>query len=140
MLKLRRSNPPAQLNISKTRKLFEISGLVRRSPLHRLQLSNILKKKSPPSQMLRWAEAERGGFEPPVPVTQYDSLANCWFQPLTHLSLMLSCIKSSTKVENQFTKAKPIMAEGYFFYFFLSLFSPPMESRMRVSASMFCIL
>ena len=30
--------------------------------------------------------AERGGFEPPVPITQYDSLANCWFQPLTHLS------------------------------------------------------
>ena len=30
--------------------------------------------------------AERGGFEPPVPVSQYDSLANCWFQPLTHLS------------------------------------------------------
>jgi hypothetical protein len=33
--------------------------------------------------------AERGGFEPPVPVTQYDSLANCWFQPLTHLSRMI---------------------------------------------------
>ncbi len=30
--------------------------------------------------------AERGGFEPPVRVTPYDSLANCWFQPLTHLS------------------------------------------------------
>ena len=31
--------------------------------------------------------AERGGFEPPVPVTQYVSLANWWFQPLTHLSV-----------------------------------------------------
>ena len=30
--------------------------------------------------------AERGGFEPPVPVFQYVSLANWWFQPLTHLS------------------------------------------------------
>ena len=30
--------------------------------------------------------AERGGFEPPVPVAQYRSLANCWFKPLTHLS------------------------------------------------------
>ena len=30
--------------------------------------------------------AERGGFEPPVPASRYDSLANCWFQPLTHLS------------------------------------------------------
>ena len=38
---------------------------------------------------LRLAKAERGGFEPPVPVTQYDSLANCWFQPLTHLSGMI---------------------------------------------------
>ena len=30
--------------------------------------------------------AESGGFEPPVPVTRYGSLANCWFQPLTQLS------------------------------------------------------
>jgi hypothetical protein len=30
--------------------------------------------------------AERGGFEPPVPFNEYGSLANCWFQPLTHLS------------------------------------------------------
>ena len=30
--------------------------------------------------------AERGGFEPPVELTPYDSLANCWFKPLTHLS------------------------------------------------------
>ena len=30
--------------------------------------------------------AERGGFEPPVQITPYGSLANCWFQPLTHLS------------------------------------------------------
>jgi hypothetical protein len=30
--------------------------------------------------------AERAGFEPAVPLTKYDSLANCWFQPLTHLS------------------------------------------------------
>ena len=31
-------------------------------------------------------EAERGGFEPPVRFDPYDSLANCWFKPLTHLS------------------------------------------------------
>ena len=30
--------------------------------------------------------AERGGFEPPVRFNPYDSLANCWFKPLTHLS------------------------------------------------------
>ena len=24
------------------------------------------------------------GFEPPVPVSQYDDLANRWFKPLTH--------------------------------------------------------
>ncbi len=28
--------------------------------------------------------AESEGFEPSVPVTQYGSLANYWFQPLTH--------------------------------------------------------
>ncbi len=31
--------------------------------------------------------AEREGFEPSVPVSQYDSLANCSFRPLRHLSL-----------------------------------------------------
>ena len=30
--------------------------------------------------------AERGGFEPPIPVERYAGLANRWFQPLTHLS------------------------------------------------------
>ena len=30
--------------------------------------------------------AEGGGFEPPVRFDPYDSLANCWFKPLTHLS------------------------------------------------------
>jgi hypothetical protein len=30
--------------------------------------------------------AERAGFEPAIPVSQYDGLANRWFQPLTHLS------------------------------------------------------
>jgi hypothetical protein len=33
--------------------------------------------------------AERGGFEPPVQFNPYDSLANYWFQPLTHLSVEL---------------------------------------------------
>ena len=28
----------------------------------------------------------RGGFEPPVRLNPYGSLANCWFQPLTHLT------------------------------------------------------
>ena len=35
--------------------------------------------------------AEKGGFEPPVPFAGYDSLANCWFQPLTHLSSAVNC-------------------------------------------------
>ena len=30
--------------------------------------------------------AERGGFEPPVPVAQYDGLANRCLRPLSHLS------------------------------------------------------
>ncbi len=31
--------------------------------------------------------AVRGGFEPPVRVITYASLANWWFQPLTHLTV-----------------------------------------------------
>ena len=37
-------------------------------------------------KLLLYILAERTGFEPVVPVTQYVSLANWWFQPLTHLS------------------------------------------------------
>jgi hypothetical protein len=32
--------------------------------------------------------AERGGFEPPVPFSQYAGLANRWIKPLSHLSRM----------------------------------------------------
>jgi len=47
----------------------------------------ILKEKQAKKKSLTRKDlAERGGFEPPVKVTPYDSLANCWFQPLTHLS------------------------------------------------------
>ena len=42
------------------------------------------KKKTMQHRLLSFAE--KGGFEPPVPFAGYDSLANCWFQPLTHLS------------------------------------------------------
>jgi hypothetical protein len=35
---------------------------------------------------LQYFYAEKGGFEPPVRFKAYDSLANCWFKPLTHLS------------------------------------------------------
>jgi hypothetical protein len=38
--------------------------------------------------------AEKGGFEPPVPVSQYGCLANNWFQPLTHFSEMKSFLAS----------------------------------------------
>lgn len=33
-----------------------------------------------------WLDAESGGFEPPVRFDTYDSLANCWFKPLTQPS------------------------------------------------------
>ena len=33
-----------------------------------------------------YPKAVRGGFEPPVPFSRYDGLANRWFQPLTHLT------------------------------------------------------
>jgi hypothetical protein len=49
--------------------------------------------------------AERGGFEPPVPVKKYGSLANCWFQPLTHLS------KMGDKNKKIFNVASEIMKE-----------------------------
>ncbi len=32
--------------------------------------------------------AERGGFEPPVPVSRYGGLANRCIKPLSHLSVM----------------------------------------------------
>jgi hypothetical protein len=40
--------------------------------------------------------AERGGFEPPVHFWAYDSLANCSFRPLRHLS---NSVKWNAKVK-----------------------------------------
>lgn len=36
------------------------------------------------------AFAVREGFEPSVRFDPYDSLANCWFRPLTHLTITVS--------------------------------------------------
>jgi hypothetical protein len=36
------------------------------------------------------ALAETARFELAVRVTPYDSLANCWFQPLTHVSELMA--------------------------------------------------
>ena len=66
------------------------------------KLSRICRKTKIAKQLLRYFFAERGGFEPPVPVTQYVSLANWWFQPLTHLSvakLLASLTKGKTRVQ-----------------------------------------
>ncbi len=40
-------------------------------------------------RLIQYFCAERGGFEPPVQNDPYVGLANRWFQPLTHLSLVL---------------------------------------------------
>ena len=37
--------------------------------------------------------AEREGFEPSVQLASYGGLANRWFQPLTHLSLVIFIAK-----------------------------------------------
>jgi hypothetical protein len=43
-------------------------------------------KKSHPFGIAFFYLAEKGGFEPPEPVSQFGCLANNWFQPLTHFS------------------------------------------------------
>jgi hypothetical protein len=44
---------------------------------------------SPPAPRLRWMRAVREGFEPSVQFNPYGSLANYWFEPLTHLTVPL---------------------------------------------------
>ena len=48
--------------------------------------------------------AEREGFEPSVPVSQYDSLANCSFRPLRHLSVPF--FQRTANVKKRFPNAK----------------------------------
>jgi hypothetical protein len=59
--------------------------LLRRQLLYPIELADQHIFIWPPANF----GAERGGFEPPVPIAQYRSLANCWFKPLTHLSNIL---------------------------------------------------
>jgi hypothetical protein len=49
-------------------------------------LKKFTKKSQVNNKIYLALTAERGGFEPPVPVSQYACLANMWFQPLTHPS------------------------------------------------------
>ena len=51
-----------------------------------LKVSVLIVEFKPSPNLKHYHLAERTGFEPVVPVTQYVSLANWWFQPLTHLS------------------------------------------------------
>jgi hypothetical protein len=57
---------------SQGQKVPEISGFI--GAIGRLRIAGINKL------------AETEGFEPSVPYSQYDGLANRWFQPLTHVS------------------------------------------------------
>ena len=50
--------------------------------------------------------AEAGGFEPPVRLNPYVSLANWWFQPLTQTSFRVPLSESSAKVRGFFQPAK----------------------------------
>ena len=43
-------------------------------------------------EMQAFSLAVRGGFEPPVRFNPHASLANWWFQPLTHLTLAVSVL------------------------------------------------
>ena len=44
--------------------------------------------------------AERGGFEPPVPIAQYVSLANWWIKPLSHLSVAITKVVKNIYAPN----------------------------------------
>ena len=53
--------------------------------------------------LIHYHVAERTGFEPVEPVAQLGSLANYWFQPLTHLSgLRLSSERTERKSRSKF--------------------------------------
>ena len=61
-----------------------------------------------PTFLLARKVAERGGFEPPVPLFGYGSLANCWFQPLTHLSgKAAQKYKKQSTCQNNISKNRP---------------------------------
>ena len=55
------------------------------SPCNDFQLVAILYPN-----LIHYHLAERTGFEPVEPVAQLGSLANYWFQPLTHLSVAIA--------------------------------------------------
>ncbi len=62
---------------------------------------DLVKTKKPENNVFRLF-AERGGFEPPVPISQYVSLANWWIKPLSHLSVGM------TKLRNRLTLTKEL--------------------------------
>ena len=57
-------------------------------------------------------EAEKGGFEPPVRFNPYDSLANCWFKPLTHFSGLRANIALGTNISKRGTCIPSLFQPG----------------------------
>src|SRR5688572_1292356 len=99
--------------------------------------SNIIAKSPFPAQFR--SNAERGGFEPPVRFYPYDSLANCWFKPLTHLSrCRIASFKGSANINvafklsqlglNKFMGRQIITGRQILFYVCL-LFARPILKR-----------
>jgi hypothetical protein len=58
--------------------------------ISKTDLSAEAQTKNPTTLKLRWAKAERVGFEPTVQYDPYDDLANRSFRPLRHLSINFS--------------------------------------------------
>ena len=60
-----------------------------------------------------------GGIRTPGTLIEYDSLANCWFQPLTHLSV---CQTMSNFYQIRFAKVLLFSETTKFFFFFIRLY------------------
>ena len=66
--------------------------------------------------------AEGGGFEPPVRVNAHGSLANCWFQPLTHPSLGPCGLPDQTFSSNAVQRYEVFFVPANFLGVFFEIF------------------
>lgn len=92
--------------------------------------------------------AVRAGFEPAVRVSTYDSLANCWFQPLTHLTssqaiflkqLYKQVRLSATLFKNCHAKVKHLLTCQKFHHnFFCFLFNLVIYQGLFTCGSLRC--